>query len=94
MSRATQLPNSYPKGKAPKKEEPERRVGRRSGSVGNHLSDEKVVALRKRAADGEGDADLAMRFNISKATVANLRTGATRKYVGGPITKKKAQGGK
>jgi DNA-binding NarL/FixJ family response regulator len=95
------LPDSYRKGTRPKpkkKRTPTKRkrnspkTGSKAGGV--RLSDADVREIRELAAGGTADTDIAARFGISKVTVANLRRGGTRIGAGGPITRKKAQGGK
>lgn len=51
------------------------------------LTDEQVVALRKKFRDGTLQADLAVEYGIAQNTVSSIVTGRTRRDAGGPISR-------
>lgn len=50
------------------------------------LTDEQVVELRSRFADGATQTDLATEFGVSQNTVSSIVTGRTRATASGPIS--------
>jgi hypothetical protein len=56
-----------------------------------HLSDEQVVAIRKRYAQGGiTELELAMQHGVSRNVISSLLTGKSYRNAGGPLRAKKA----
>ena len=61
---------------------------RGSNDVRSHLTDNDVLDIRTRAAEGERNRTLAAEFNLSEAIVSMITRGIRWKHVGGPISRK------
>ncbi|MEU5660142.1 HNH endonuclease [Streptomyces sp. NPDC047737] len=49
------------------------------------LTDDQVLAIRQRFEDGELIADMAVEFNVHRASISSIVNGRTWKHLGGPI---------
>ena len=57
------------------------------------LTEEEVVAIRERCAEGATDLEVAMSFNVSQKTVGEVARGNRYTQFGGPIRKVRSAGG-
>jgi transposase len=53
------------------------------------LSEETVIAMRKRAVEGAVAKQIAFEFGVSRETARDVTTGRTYAYYGGPIQRRK-----
>lgn len=57
------------------------------------LTEDKVVEIRNRYADGERQQDLADEYDVSLYTISSAVNGKIWKNAGGPITNGRERGG-
>jgi hypothetical protein len=65
-------------------------IPERPGMGSAHLTDEQVVAIRERYAEGGiTDMDLAVRYGVTRNSISRVLTGVSYPQAGGPIRPKK-----
>lgn len=67
-----------------------RRGRHKRGAMGRDvkLSDESVLAIRKRAASGERNRVLAAEYGVTESLISMIARGSRWAHLGGPISKK------
>lgn len=55
---------------------------------GTKLTDESVISIRTRAANGERNRELAVEYGVNESLISMITRGARWAHLGGPISKK------